>query len=131
MEQPHLLGADGGRKDPLPAALLLLLLCTSGWSCLRQSLERKWQSHLSPGVRALPEDKLSPVRNGALQKAFLQRTNTSVCYIGIITPLTKCNSENELYFINIKETIYFNTSLILESYPCTLFLYLTFPMSYI
>ena len=40
-------------------------LCAPGWSCLRQSQERKRRSPLSPGVRALPGDKLSPGRKCA------------------------------------------------------------------
>ena len=45
-------------------------LCAPGWSCPRESPEPKWQSPLSPGVRALPGDKLSPGRNGAQRSSL-------------------------------------------------------------
>ena len=65
MELPHILGANVGLEDPVPAALPLL--CTLDWSYLRESPERKWRSPLSPWVRAIPVGKLSSGRDGALR----------------------------------------------------------------
>lgn len=54
VDLPSHLGVDGGRDDPVLAALLLVRLVPPSRSHIRKSPERKCQSHLNPGVGAFP-----------------------------------------------------------------------------
>jgi hypothetical protein len=57
--QLYLLAEDEGRSDPVQEALLLLQpACSPVWTGLWETQDIRWWSHLSPGVRALPQSVL-------------------------------------------------------------------------
>jgi hypothetical protein len=71
VEQPHVLGADGGRNDPVPPALLDLQPMLLAGPALDSHRRENGNLTSESGVRALPGDKLSLGRNHA-QRAVEQ-----------------------------------------------------------